>query len=80
MSFSKGSSKPGIEPRSPALKAGSLPSEPLGMCFFWFDILKKKKKMLNNKICWRVLFYLLFLKEFLKNYSFYFTMFGGFHH
>ena len=28
--FSRGSSQPGIEPRSPALQAGSLPSEPQG--------------------------------------------------
>ena len=30
MSFSKGSSNPGIEPMSPALRADSLPSEPPG--------------------------------------------------
>ena len=28
--FSRGSSKPGIEPRSPALQADSLPAEPQG--------------------------------------------------
>ena len=28
--FSRGSSQPGIEPRSPALQAGSLPAEPPG--------------------------------------------------
>ena len=67
---------PGIEPGSPALQEDSLPSEPLRMCFLSFDI----KKMLNNKICWGVLIYLLLLKEFLKNYSFFKTMFGGLHH
>ena len=30
LSFSRGSSHPGIEPRPPVLQAGSLPSEPRG--------------------------------------------------
>ena len=30
ISFSRGSSQPGIEPRSPTLQVDSLPSEPLG--------------------------------------------------
>ena len=30
ISFSRGSSDPGIEPRSPAVQAAALPSEPLG--------------------------------------------------
>ena len=30
VAFSKGSSQPGIEPRSPALQANSLPAEPQG--------------------------------------------------
>ena len=40
--FSRRSSNPGIEPRSPALQAGSLPAEPQGKPFLLQVTLKRK--------------------------------------
>ena len=47
--FSRGSSNPGIKPRSPALRVDSLPAEPPGKPIKMLCIFKKKKKSLIEK-------------------------------
>ena len=53
--FSRESSQPGIEPRSPTLQADSLPSEPPGKPLFSIKVKKKKKLYwmitINDYIC-----------------------------
>ena len=56
ISFSRGSSQPESEPRSPALQANCLPSEPPGKSQWWRIHLQCRRRRLNSwvrKIHWR---------------------------
>ena len=53
ISFSRGSSQPGIEPGSPALQADALPSEPLGKPTA-FTTLEKEMATHSSALAWRI--------------------------
>ena len=59
ISFSRGLPNPGIKPKSPALQAVALPSEPLGKPFYSTNHL-----LINYAICYLFVYYLVSASPF----------------